>query len=213
MWILETVDYPNKPLGGKPGNDRIRILEDTNGDGTRRQVHGLRRSPQHPDEPRVRQRRRHRRAAAAHPVSQGHQRRRQGRRAQDPEHGLGTERHARRPCPTSSTGWTTTSGASSATRASTARSTASSWRSPGGLPLQARWQRLRGHDRLDQQHVGPRLQRDVRRVRLDGEQRSELLHGDSQPLLRRRRGTADARPARRRLGLSEHRRRSTPCIR
>ncbi len=33
MWILETVDYPNKPTAGKPGSDRIRILEDTNGDG------------------------------------------------------------------------------------------------------------------------------------------------------------------------------------
>ena len=33
---------------------------------------------------------------------------------------------------------------------------------------------------------------DVRRVRIDGEQRSELLRGDPQPLLRRRRGAADA---------------------
>jgi uncharacterized protein len=33
MWILETVDYPNEPTAGKPGDDRIRILEDTNGDG------------------------------------------------------------------------------------------------------------------------------------------------------------------------------------
>jgi putative membrane-bound dehydrogenase-like protein len=33
LWIAETVDYPNKALGGQPGDDRIRILEDTNGDG------------------------------------------------------------------------------------------------------------------------------------------------------------------------------------
>jgi uncharacterized protein len=33
MWIAETVDYPNEPLAGAPGDDRIRILEDTNGDG------------------------------------------------------------------------------------------------------------------------------------------------------------------------------------
>jgi uncharacterized protein len=33
MWIAETLDYPNRALGGQPGNDRIRILEDTNGDG------------------------------------------------------------------------------------------------------------------------------------------------------------------------------------
>ena len=59
------------------------------------QVHGVRRSAQHPDEPRVRQRRRDRGAAAAHPVPQGHQRRRQGRRAEDSEHGLGAAGHAR----------------------------------------------------------------------------------------------------------------------
>ena len=33
MWIAETVDYPNTPLAGNPGDDRIRILEDSNGDG------------------------------------------------------------------------------------------------------------------------------------------------------------------------------------
>jgi len=33
MWIAETVDYPNEALKGSPGDDRIRILEDTNGDG------------------------------------------------------------------------------------------------------------------------------------------------------------------------------------
>jgi putative membrane-bound dehydrogenase-like protein len=33
LWLLETVDYPNKILDGRPGDDRIKILEDTNGDG------------------------------------------------------------------------------------------------------------------------------------------------------------------------------------
>ena len=33
LWLIETVDYPNKILNGQPGDDRIRILEDTNGDG------------------------------------------------------------------------------------------------------------------------------------------------------------------------------------
>jgi putative membrane-bound dehydrogenase-like protein len=33
LWIVETVDYPNEITPGGPGNDRIRILEDTNGDG------------------------------------------------------------------------------------------------------------------------------------------------------------------------------------
>ena len=33
LWVIETTDYPNKPLNGAPGDDRIKILEDTNGDG------------------------------------------------------------------------------------------------------------------------------------------------------------------------------------
>jgi uncharacterized protein len=33
MWLLETIDYPNDVRKGQPGNDRIRILEDTNNDG------------------------------------------------------------------------------------------------------------------------------------------------------------------------------------
>ncbi len=33
LWLIETVDYPNKSLNGQPGDDRIKILEDTNGDG------------------------------------------------------------------------------------------------------------------------------------------------------------------------------------
>jgi putative membrane-bound dehydrogenase-like protein len=33
MWIAETIDYPNEALNGAPGDDRIRIIEDTNGDG------------------------------------------------------------------------------------------------------------------------------------------------------------------------------------
>ncbi|MEX0778241.1 MAG: PVC-type heme-binding CxxCH protein [Balneolales bacterium] len=33
LWITETVDYPNKFADDRIGNDRIKILEDTNGDG------------------------------------------------------------------------------------------------------------------------------------------------------------------------------------
>jgi putative membrane-bound dehydrogenase-like protein len=33
LWLIETVDYPNEILDGNAGDDRIRILEDTNGDG------------------------------------------------------------------------------------------------------------------------------------------------------------------------------------
>jgi putative membrane-bound dehydrogenase-like protein len=33
LWVIESVDYPNSELNGGLGNDRIKILEDTNGDG------------------------------------------------------------------------------------------------------------------------------------------------------------------------------------
>ena len=33
LWLIEAVDYPNRVLRGGEGDDRIKILEDTNGDG------------------------------------------------------------------------------------------------------------------------------------------------------------------------------------
>ena len=33
LWVIEAIDYPNLVLNGQPGDDRIKILEDTNGDG------------------------------------------------------------------------------------------------------------------------------------------------------------------------------------
>ena len=33
LWVIEAIDYPNEVLDGNPGDDRIKILEDTNGDG------------------------------------------------------------------------------------------------------------------------------------------------------------------------------------
>ncbi len=33
LWVVETVDYPNEFKEGRKGNDRIKICEDTNGDG------------------------------------------------------------------------------------------------------------------------------------------------------------------------------------
>ena len=33
LWLLETIDYPNEVRNGERGQDRIRILEDTDGDG------------------------------------------------------------------------------------------------------------------------------------------------------------------------------------
>ncbi|MGH9311050.1 MAG: PVC-type heme-binding CxxCH protein, partial [Vicinamibacterales bacterium] len=33
LWIIEALNYPNVVLNGAPGDDRIKIVEDTNGDG------------------------------------------------------------------------------------------------------------------------------------------------------------------------------------
>ena len=33
LWVIEAIDYPNRVLNGAPGEDRIKILEDTNADG------------------------------------------------------------------------------------------------------------------------------------------------------------------------------------
>ena len=33
LWVIEAIDYPNRVLNGAPGDDKIKILEDTNGDG------------------------------------------------------------------------------------------------------------------------------------------------------------------------------------
>jgi putative membrane-bound dehydrogenase-like protein len=33
LWVVEALDYPNKVLAGAPGDDRIKIVEDTDGDG------------------------------------------------------------------------------------------------------------------------------------------------------------------------------------
>ena len=33
LWVIEAHDYPNRVLRGRPGDDKIKILEDTNGDG------------------------------------------------------------------------------------------------------------------------------------------------------------------------------------
>ena len=33
LWVVETVDYPNEIKDGRKGNDRIKICEDTDGDG------------------------------------------------------------------------------------------------------------------------------------------------------------------------------------
>ena len=206
LWVIEAMDYPNEVLNGNPGDDRIKILEDTNGDGRADKFTIFAENLNVPIEPHVRQRRRHRRRAAALPVSQGHERRRQGGLARGAEHRLGHPRHARR-------------AVEPAVRARQSRlgrrrlfgirrhdERQADAVHAGPVPLQAGRQRVRIPDDVDQQHVGAGLLGDVRRVRLDRQQRSELVPGDPQPVFRRHRGAAGRRPRRRRAGLSERRR-------
>ena len=93
MWIAETVDYPNEALKGSPGDDRIRILEDTNGDG---RADKFTLFADHLNIPTslvfanggviV--------AQPPHILFERYRRRRQGRRAEDPQHRLGPDGHA-----------------------------------------------------------------------------------------------------------------------
>ena len=86
------------PERGAEGRARRRSHPHPRGHQRRRQggqVHALRRAPEHPDQPGLRERRPDRRAGAAHPFPQGHQRRRQSRRAEGSQHRLGPGRHAR----------------------------------------------------------------------------------------------------------------------
>ncbi len=87
-------DLPALEAQARRCNDKLLILEDTDGDGKADTCTGVRRPAPQPDRVRVLQRRRHRRAGAGPDVPQGHQRRRQGRRprARPPRARLG--RHA-----------------------------------------------------------------------------------------------------------------------
>ena len=97
LWIAETTDYPNdkrrRGRGERPDQDLRGHRRRRQG----RQVHRLRRGPEHPDEPGLRRRRRRRPPGARHALPEGHRRRRQGRRPQGPLHRLGHGRHPRRP--------------------------------------------------------------------------------------------------------------------
>ena len=44
LWVIEAIDYPNDVRNGEPGDDRIKIVEDTDGDGKADKFTDLRRS-------------------------------------------------------------------------------------------------------------------------------------------------------------------------
>ena len=213
MWIVETVDYPNEPTAGKPGDDRIRILEDTNGDGKADKFTVFADQLNIP---------------TSLVFANG------GVIVAQPPHILflkdtnGDDKADERKI--LSTGWGQSDTHATLSNLQYGHGQLHLGRRrllglqgrdqrqavrvrAGGVPLQAGRQRLRSDDGLDQQHLGARLQRNVRRVRLDREQRSELLHGDSEPLLRRHRGAARRPDSAGSAPATRASPRSTPCIR
>ena len=185
LWVIEAENYPNDVRNGEPGDDRIKIVEDTDGDGKADKFTVFADHLNLADQPDVCQRRRHRRRRAAHAVPQGHRRRRQGRRAEGPQHRLGHPRHARRTVQPAVRPGQLHLGLGRLLRLRRRDERQEAAVHAGLVPLQAGRQRLRVHDEVDQQHVGARLLRELRRVRLDREQRSELLHRHPEPVLRR----------------------------
>ena len=186
LWVIEAVDYPNRVLRGGAGR---RPHQDPRGHQRRRprrQADRLRRSPEPGHEPGLRQRRRDRLGRAAHAVPAGHQRRRQGRREEGDQHRLGHRRHARRALEPALRARQLRLGRGRLLRLRRRDERQADEVPPGRLPLQAGRVALRVRHRIDQQHLGPRLQRDVRRVRLDRQQRSRASTSRSRTASSRR---------------------------
>ena len=189
---VEAMDYPNEVLNGNPGDDRIKILEDTNGDGRADKFTVF---AEHLNMPTslafanggviV--------AGAPHFLflkdTNGDDK---ADVRQIAQHRLGHSRHARRTVEPAVRPRQPHLGRGRLLRLRRADERQADAVHAGPVPLQAGWQRVRVPDDVDEQHVGARLLRDVRRVRIDGEQRPELVHGDSQSLLRRHPGAARA---------------------
>ena len=80
LWVIEAIDYPNDVLNGSPGDDRIKILEDTNGDGRADKFTVFAENLNMPTSLAFANGGVIVAAHAEHPVPQGHERRRQGGR-------------------------------------------------------------------------------------------------------------------------------------
>ena len=187
LWVIEAIDYPNTVLNGAPGNDRIKICEDTNGDGRADKFTIF---ADHLNVPTSLTFANGGVIVTATPnilFLKDTERRRQGRRAPGAEHRLGHSRHARGAVQPAVRPRQLHLGRRRLLRLQRADERQADAVHPGRLSIQAGRQRLRVRDRLDEQHVGPRILGDVRRVRLDREQRSEFLPGHPEPVFHRHR--------------------------
>ncbi len=163
LWVCETVDYPNELQPPGEGRDRIRICEDTDGDGRADKFTVFAEKLSIPTSIAFA-----RGGVIVHngtrdALPQGHRRRRQGRRARACCSARWAHaRHARRRRATCSTASTTGSGACRATTTRRPASAASTQRAfrQGFFRFTARTARTTRVPPLDeQQHLGPRHQR------------------------------------------------------
>ncbi len=93
VWITESLEYPRHEAG--PGQDRVKILEDTDGDGRADKFTDLCRRTEHSLGHRRRRRRRVGGQCPRSAVLPGHRWRRPGRSARGGPHRLRPQRHAR----------------------------------------------------------------------------------------------------------------------
>ena len=144
LWIIEAIDYPNVVLNGNPGDDRIKIVEDTNGDGRADKFTVFAEHLNLPTSLVFANGGVDRDGGAAHAVPERHQRRRQGGRQADSQHRMG-HRATRTPVPSSlmygpdnhiwgTVGYSRFNGPVGRQVVRLR---------PGRLPVQARWLRLR----------------------------------------------------------------------
>ena len=177
LWVAETVDYPNELQPPGKGRDRIRICEDTDGDGRADKFTVFADKLSIPTSlifarggVIVQQ-------APETLFLQGHRRRRRGRRAArccSPAGAPATRTPGRATCSTASTTGSTAWSATPAfsgdrrRRDSTSSARASTASSPDGSQARVPAQH-------EQQHLGPRLQRRGPALRLDGQRQPERL--------------------------------------
>ena len=183
LWIVETTDYPNDKRSSKSGNDRIKILEDTDGDGRADKftvfAEGLNIPTslvfsnggvivhQAPDTLFMKD-------------NDGDDKVDEDARA---DHWLGHQRHARRPeQPALRLRQLDLRHRRLLVVPRQGRRRGAQLR-PGALSVQARRLEARVPAQHEQQLVGRRLQRGRPAVRLDGQRLPERLPADPQPLL------------------------------
>ena len=196
LWVIEAIDYPNDVRNGEPGDDRIKIVEDTDGDGKADKFTVFADHLNLADQPDVRQRRRRSSPAAPHMLflkdtdGDGKADVRQilstGWGIRDTHAGPSNLQYGPDNYIWGSVGY---SGFDGEMNGKKLQFTQGTYRfKPDGSDFE--------YVTMSTNNTwGLGLLRELRRVRLDREQRSQLLRRDSEPLLRGRRRACRRRAA------------------